>query len=226
VTEENHEVPESTPPPEPEERRSWFRHTSRRILDRDTRSGRLIHTALIHIIVSGVAFAIGMLVMYLWLYRPVANQLTTAQGERAAITTELEQAQAAHEQTRAELQAAEDQVQSLEQTVESQEHQLERAAARIHLLRVMYHSRVAQSALQNRDQAAARRAVGEARRELDAALPMIESEDEEVAQSLTLRLDLVSNGMARDPTTARSDLEILINNLILLERLLAQRTTS
>jgi F0F1-type ATP synthase membrane subunit b/b' len=171
VTEENYEVPESTPPPEPEERRSWFRHTSRRILDRDTRSGRLIHTALIHIIVSGVAFAIGMLVMYLWLYRPVANQLTTAQGERAAITTELEQAQAAHEQTRAELQAAEDQIQSLEQTVESQEHQLERTAARIHLLRVMYHSRVAQSALQNRDQTTARRAIGEARRELDAALP-------------------------------------------------------
>jgi hypothetical protein len=111
----------------------------------------------------------------------------------------------------------------LQQTVESQEQQLERDSTRIHLLRVMYHSRVAQTALQNRDQASARRAVQEARRELDAALPMIELEDEEVAQSLTLRLDLVSNGMPRDPTTARSDLEILINNLILLERLLAQR---
>jgi F0F1-type ATP synthase membrane subunit b/b' len=223
VSEENYDIPESAPPPEPEERRSWFRHTSRRILDRETRSGRLIHTALIHIIVSGVAFAIGMLVMYLWLYRPVASQLSTAQGETAAITTELEQAQAAHEQTRTELQAAEEKIQGLEQTVESQEQQLERTATRIHLLRVMYHSRVAQSALQNREQTTARRAIAEARRELDAALPAVEAEDEEVAQSLTLRLDLVSNGMTRDPTTARSDLEILINNLILLERLLAQR---
>jgi hypothetical protein len=221
VTEDNHEIPETTI--EPEKRPSWFRRTTSRYFDRDSRSGRVFHTALIHIIVAGVAFAIGMLVMYLWLYRPVVAQLNTARADTAAVTTELEQEGAAHEQTRAELQASQNEVLDLQQTVESQEQQLERDSTRIHLLRVMYHSRVAQTALQNRDQASARRSVQEARKELDTALPMIELEDEEVAQSLTLRLDLVSNGMARDPTTARSDLEILINNLILLERLLAQR---
>jgi multidrug efflux pump subunit AcrB len=221
VTEDNHEIPETTT--EPEKRPSWFRRTTSRYFDRDNRSGRIFHTALIHIIVAGVAFAIGMLVMYLWLYRPVVAQLNTARQDTAAVTTELEQEGAAHEQTRAELQTTENEVLDLQQTVEAQEQQIERDNTRIHLLRVMYHSRVAQTALQNRDQTSARRAVQEARKELDTALPMIETEDEEVAQSLTLRLDLVSNGMARDPTTARSDLEILINNLILLERLLAQR---
>jgi uncharacterized protein (DUF3084 family) len=221
MSEENHDIPE--PAPEIEERPSWWRRTRSRYFDRETRSGRIIHTALIHIIVAGVAFGVGMLVMYLWLYRPVVSQLETTRGEVEAVTTELDLARAEHEQTRAELQAANTEIETLQAIVEAQERQLERDETRIHLLRVMYHARVAQTALQNRDQASARRAVQEARRQLDEALPMIESEDNEVAQSLTLRLDLVSNGMARDPTTARSDLEILINNLILLERLLAQR---
>jgi multidrug efflux pump subunit AcrB len=221
VSEENHDI--SEPTPEPEKRPSWFRRTTSRYFDRSTRSGHILHTAFIHIIVAGVAFAIGMLVMYLWLYRPIVSQLSISRDETAAVTTELEQARTEHEQTRQELQAAESEILNLEDIVATQEHQLERDQTRIHLLRVMYHSKSAQMALQNREQAGARRSIQEARTELDAALPEIETEDVEVARSLTLRLDLVSNGMARDPTTARADLEILINNLILLERLLAQR---
>jgi len=224
MTEDNQEMLEPSPEPslEPapetgiEEQTSWFRRLGHNLFSSETRTGRTIRAVLIYLGVVVISFGLGMLVSYLWLYRPLEARL-------AAATSDLQAVQAELDQTQTQLSGAEAEVQSLQAANDALQGRLDRSETRIRLLRVMYQARVAQSALQNRDQTAARRALQAARTELDAALPMIESEGDEVAQSLTLRLDVATNDMARDPTTARADLEILINNLILLERLLAQQ---
>jgi outer membrane murein-binding lipoprotein Lpp len=225
MTEDNQEMLEPTPEPvlepsapesPPEERPSWFRRLGHNLFSAETPTGRTIRAVLIYIGVVVIAFGLGMLVTYLWLYRPLEARLATTSSDLQTVQAELDQ-------TQNQLSGAENEVQTLQAANETLQTRLERSETRIRLLRVMYQARVAQNALQNRDQTAARRALQAARTELDAALPTIESEGDEVAQSLTMRLDLATNDMARDPTTARADLEILINNLILLERLLAQQ---
>jgi hypothetical protein len=223
VNEENNEIPETTPEPAPVKRPSWFRRTGYTLFSPETRTGRIMRPTLLYFGFLVAGFALGALVVYLWMYQPVVAQWTTARSALQNTQGELEQTQLDLEQNQQELSDAQSEVQALLDANEDLEQQLATAGTRISLLRVMYQAKTAQSALQNREQTAARRALQEARTELDAAMPAIESEDNEVAQSLTLRLDLALNGLARDPTTARADLEILINNLILLERLLAQR---
>ncbi|HSV86958.1 MAG TPA: hypothetical protein VLH85_10310 [Levilinea sp.] len=209
MSEDNQGILEPSSEPAPveavEERPSWMRRT-----------GRALRAVLIYTGMVVIAFGLGMLVTYLWLNRPLATRLTQSQAELQAARAELDQVQN-------QLASVQEEVLALQETNETLTVHLDRSETRIHLLRVMYQARVAQNALLNRDQASARRALQAARTELDTALPMIEVEDEEVAQSLTLRLDVAVNSMARDPTTTRADLEILINNLILLERLLAQQ---
>jgi DNA repair exonuclease SbcCD ATPase subunit len=223
VSEENHEIPETTPEPAPKKRPSWFRRTGYTLFSPETRTGRIMRPVLIYFGMLVVGFALGALVVYLWMYQPVVAQWTTARSALQNTQGELEQTQIDLEQNRQELNDSQSEVQTLQDANEILEQRLATAETRIRLLRVMYQAKTAQSALQNREPTPARRALQEARTELDAAMPSIGSEGDEVAQSLTLRLDLAINGLTRDPTTARADLEILINNLILLERLLAQR---
>lgn len=213
------------PPPKPEvepasagaaqARPGWLRRLGHTLFSSETRIGRVIRAILIGTGLVIVAFGLGMLVSYLWLTRPLTIQLSQSQADLQAVQTELNQA-------RDRLSAVEAGALALQAENKALETQLLQAETRIQLMWVMYQARLAQNALQNRDQATARRALQAARAELDAALPVIEAKDEEVAQSLSLRLNVATNEMVRAPTTARADLEVLINNLILLERLLAQ----
>ncbi|MEN4042420.1 MAG: hypothetical protein ROW52_13400 [Anaerolineaceae bacterium] len=223
MSEENREAvdPSARPEVEPasagaaQARPSWLRRLGHTLFSSETRIGRAIRAILIGTGLVIVAFGLGMLVSYLWLTRPLTIQLSQSQADLQAVQTELNQA-------RDRLSAVEAGSLALQADNEMLETQLLQAETRIQLMWVMYQARLAQNALQNRDQAIARRALQAARAELDAALPVIEAKDEEVAQSLSLRLNVATSDMVRSPTTALADLEVLINNLILLERLLAQ----
>jgi hypothetical protein len=55
---------------------------------------------------------------------------------------------------------------------------------------------------------------------LDALGPVIEKVDEELALSMSRRLELIIAGLERDPETAAIDLELFTKDLLALEPLL------
>lgn len=192
-------------------RRSWIKRLGTFLFNPETRLGSTVRAALRWAALVVAVFALGVLTAYVLLYQP-------AQIDLNATRQSLEAAETLLEENRSALDASARRVDNLQDENQALQSNLEAAVRRGYLLKMLHHVHTARIALEDENSSAAAAALGEARRELEHFLPWLEAEDAEYAKAFSLRLELASNGLTRDPAIALADLDILINSLLLLEK--------
>ncbi|HEY9089905.1 MAG TPA: hypothetical protein VIO36_17165 [Anaerolineaceae bacterium] len=170
---------------------------------------RLLRWALLVVVLFGA----GVIVTYLFLYRPLQARANLAQSN-------LEQAQRDLSSAQSRLNEAEGQLKSMQTQVEQAAQDVTRAKNRAALQTVRTDLALARLALANKDGPAARTALVQAQNDLAQMLPTLQTADANLAESVTGRLEIILNELNRDPTTAISDMDILSTNLDQVENLL------
>ncbi len=206
---------EAAPPAEAAEPRrpSWFKRLGIFLFNPETRLGRAVRATLRWTALVVAIFALGFLIAYVLLYQPAQKDLNATRQSLEAAETRLEE-------NRAALDASARRVEDLQTENEALQNSLEAALRRGNLLKMLHHVNTARLSLMDEDSSAAAAALDEASRELEQFLPWLEAEDSEFTKTLSLRLELASDGLTRDPATALADLEILSNTLLLLDRVI------
>lgn len=170
---------------------------------------RLLRWALLVLVLFGA----GVIVTYIFLYRPLQLRADLAQSN-------LEQAQRDLSSAQSRLGESEGQVKSMQTQVEQARQDVTKAQNRAALQTVRTDLALARLALANKDGPAARTALVQAQNDLAQMLPTLQTADADLADSVTGRLEIILNELNRDPTTAISDLDILSTNLDQVETLL------
>jgi len=191
-------------PPKPA-RKPWLYRFLYALLSPETRLGRFMRPFLRWTAAIVGLFALGMLAAYLLLYAPAARQLTAARAE-------LQAAQQQASSTNAALAAAQKNLADLQARYSLSQGALKKAGVRVSLLQISNLVAAARLALDNRDGAAAQKALTDARFILDQVLPDVESTDANAATQLDSRLTLVVSEL-NDPATAQADLALLATRL-------------
>ena len=171
-----------------------------------TRFGRFMRTLLRWVAAIVGLFALGLLVTYLLVYRPVQQQLDMTQVELKGVQQQLLDVQATLTSTQKGLQDVQGQYQQSQAA-------LKKANLRVRLLWVLNYVNSARLALNNKDGGAAQNALNSAKSELDGALADLQTFDPAAANLVSTRLGLVISEL-NDPVTAQADLNILYNKLV------------
>lgn len=151
-------------------------------------------------------FGAGFLTAYFLLVRP-------AQQQTSQVQSSLEQAQRDVSSAETRVAQSEGQMKSMQTQVEQARGEMEKAQNRAALQTVRTDIAVARLALANKDGPAARNALVQAQNDLAQMLPALKAADENLADSVAGRLEIILNELNRDPTTAISDMDILSRNL-------------
>lgn len=178
-----------------------------------TKTQKFFQKALIWLIVIVIAFGSGFLLDHFLRYIPLKQDLSEARTEMQAINEDLDEVNNQIEQLRPSLEAANARISSLEED-------LEIANARSQLYQVFASVNNARLDLFQEDFDAARIKLAETKQHLEELAPIIEEVDPELSLSLPRRLELIIDGLERDPETASVDLELLNKDLLALESLL------
>jgi hypothetical protein len=196
-----------TPPAEPLKpaRKPWLYRFSYALLSPETRLGRFMRPFLRWTATIVGLFALGMLAAYFLLYTPAAQQLTAARAE-------LQSAQQQAGKTNTALAAAQKNLADLQSQYGQSQAALKKAGIRVSLLQVSNQVAAARLALDNRDGAAAQKALSDARTILDQVLPDVKGVDANAATQLDSRLTLAVSEL-NDPATAQADLALLATHL-------------
>jgi hypothetical protein len=160
-----------------------------------------------------VAFGAGFLLDHFLRYQPAAESLWQTQAELVNLQDDLASAESKVEQMTPKLEAANAKIATLEDD-------LEMANARVQLYKILVDVTNARLSLFLEDIEGAQSALDETKMGLDALGPVIEKVDEELALSMSRRLELIIAGLERDPETAAIDLELFTKDLLALEPLL------
>ena len=212
------ETPAAVTPPEPAvepqkpAKKSWLYRLLYATLSPQTRLGRFMRPVLRWIATIAGLFALGMLATYLLLYTPAAQQL-------AATRADLQSAQQQAGKTSSTLAAAQNNLAGLQTRFDQSQAALKKAGTRVSLLLVANQIATARLALDNRDGAAAQKALADARTVLNQVLPDVTGIDANAATQLDSRLTLVVSEL-NDPATAQADLAILATKLGALDSVL------
>jgi len=180
-----------------------------RMFDRETRFGRFMRAAVRTVAVVIGLFALGVLVTYLVLYRPMQVQYNQSQTDLSAAETELVEVKADLESTQGEL--------------ETTSAALEISDVRLHLANISTLVATARFELADKDAKAATQALKKAQDELETLMPFIKEIEPDVSESIVLRLDLALSEVDKQPKMALSDLEILSSTLALLDEVVANQ---
>lgn len=178
-----------------------------------SKTQKFFQKAFIWLIVIVIAFGSGFLLDHFLRYIPLKQDLSEARSEMQVINEDLDELNNQIEQLRPQLEAANSRISSLEED-------LELANARSQLYRVLALVNNARLDLFQEDFDAARIDLAETREYLEELAPVIEEVDPELALSLIRRLELITDGIDRDPETASIDLELFTKDLLALEPLL------
>jgi cell division protein FtsB len=178
-----------------------------------SKTQKFFQKALIWLIVIVIAFGSGFLLDHFLRYIPLKQDLSEARAEMQTLNKDLDELGGQIEQLRPRLEAANARISSLEDDVEM-------ANARSQLYRVLASVNNARLDLFQEDIDAARIDLSETEGFLEELAPVIEEEDPELALSLLRRLELITDGLERDPETASIDLELFTKDLLALETLL------
>jgi uncharacterized membrane-anchored protein YhcB (DUF1043 family) len=170
-----------------------------RLFNPETRFGRFMRSATRILATVVGLFALGMLAVYLLLYRPSQQQLAQTRAD-------LDQAQAALSTAQAERDDAQAKNDDLAP-------RLKTAEAHVTLLQAGADVAAARMALLKEDPAAARKALADTPALLDKLAPDLNRVDANLADTLKTRLDLALGEMAKDPELASSDLAIVADRL-------------
>jgi septal ring factor EnvC (AmiA/AmiB activator) len=200
-----------TPAAEPEKpaKKPWLSRALYATFSPETRLGRFMRPFLRWTAAIAGLFALGMLATYLLLYAPATQQL-------AAVQADLQSVQQQAAKTSSSLAAAQTSLADLQTRYDQSQAALKKAEMRVSLLQVANQVAAARLALDNRDGAAAQKALADARTILNQVLPDVKSIDANAATQLDSRLTLVVSEL-NDPTTAQADLVILATKLSTLD---------
>lgn len=194
-------------------KKNWFKRFLNWWLGPDTKIGRFNRRVLRTLAWVLGLFALGLLVGYIFFYRPVANELAKSQAD---LTQARQQA--------AEMQPKLDLVQGDLSKLQDQDLQnrldLATAQSHISLLSVITNVQKTRISLVGSDTAGARIALTDAKTALEIIQPGINQADMKLGQSIQDRFALVEKELTGDPKTALSDLAILAGQLADAEKLL------
>ncbi len=202
------EAPPAPEPPKPAQK-PWLYRAMYATLSPETRLGRIMRPVLRWTAAIAGLFALGMLATYLLLYAPTAQQLAAARAD-------LQSAQQQATETGSTLAAAQANLADLQTRYDQSQAALKKAGMRVGLLQVANQVAAARLALDNRDGAAAQKALADARTILNQVLPDVKGIDANAATQLDSRLTLVVSEL-NDPATAQADLVILATKLSTLD---------
>ena len=174
---------------------------------------KFFQKALIWLIVVVIAFGAGFLLDHFLRYLPLKQDLNQARAEMQELYQDLDELNAQIEELRPRLEAANAEISSLKDD-------LEMANARSQLYRVLASVNNARLNLFQEDFDAAQIDLAQTEEYLEELAPVIEDVDPELALSLLRRLELITDGIERDPETASIDLELFTKDLLALEPLL------
>ncbi|HVN53994.1 MAG TPA: hypothetical protein VMT46_06655 [Anaerolineaceae bacterium] len=177
----------------------------------DTRFGRF-NRATLRVVATVVGlFALGLLSAYLLLYRPAQQELQQTKADLAranqrldSLQTDLDQARLAQENSN--------------RSSQELSGQTEMANNHVLLLQAMNKANLARLALAKNDPAGAEQALKDAPAILLKLNPAISAENGDLAKSIQTRLNLALNEIRSDPRTATSDLGILNDQFLDLEK--------
>ena len=209
--ETNAAVPPPVPAAEPQKpaKKPWLSRALYTTLSPQTRLGRFMRPVLRWTAAIAGLFALGMLATYLLLYTPAAQQLAAAHAD-------LQSAQQQAGITNSSLAAAQKNLADLQTRYDQSQAALKKAGIRVSLLQVANQVAAARLALDNRDGAAAQKALADARTVLNQVLPDVTGADANAATQLDSRLTLAVSEL-NDPATAQADLAILATKLSTLD---------
>ena len=178
-----------------------------------TKTQKFFQKALIWLIVIVIAFGSGFLLDHFLRYIPLKQDLSKARSEMQTLNEDLDELGGQIEQLRPRLEAANSRISSLED-------ELVIANARSQLYRVLASVNNARLDIFQEDLDAAQVDLAQTEEYLEELAPVLEEEDPELALSLLRRLELITDGLERDPETASIDLELFTKDLLALETLL------
>ena len=174
---------------------------------------KFLNKALIWLAVIVIAFGAGFLLDHFLRYQPLLEDLRQAQADQVLLQEDMDEIQNQIEQITPKLEASNARVASLEE-------ELKMANARLQFYQVLVDVNIAQLKLFMEDIEAAETALADTQISLEKLGPVIEEIDPDLAVSLPRRLELIVAGLARDPETARIDLELFTKDLLALEPLI------
>ncbi|MEA3327444.1 MAG: hypothetical protein U9R53_09095 [Chloroflexota bacterium] len=169
--------------------------------------------ALIWLLVIIIAFVGGFLLDHFLRYKPLSDDLHQAQSEMEDVKQDISDLQGQIEQIQPKLEAANARIATLE-------GDLEIANARLQFYQVLVDVNNARIALFLENIEEAQTALVDTKERLEELEPVIEEANPELAMSLPRRLELIVDGLERDPKTASIDLELFTKDLLMLEPLI------
>ena len=211
------EIEETQSPPSPEQPEpvQTMEETPAEKLDKTepSKTKNFFRKVLIWLIVIVVAFGAGFLLDHFLRYQPLAENLQQTQAELASLQGDLDVVQNTVEQMTPKLEAANAKITSLEDD-------LVMANAHVQFYKILVDVTGARLSLFLENIEEAQSALDDTKIGVEALGPVIEKVDEELALSMSRRLELITAGLERDPETAAIDLELFTKDLLALEPLL------
>lgn len=181
--------------------------------DEPSKTQKFFQKALVWLIVVVIAFGSGFLLDHFLRYIPLKQDLSEVRSEMQTLNEDLDELNGQIEQLRPKLEAANARISSLE-------NDLEMANARTLLYQVLASVNNARLDIFQEEFEAAQVDLVQTSEYLEELAPVIEEIDPELALSLLRRLELITDGLERDPETASIDLELFTKDLLALETLL------
>jgi len=176
---------------------------------------KFFRKALIWLIVIIIAFVGGFLLDHFLRYKPLSDDLQQAQSDLEDVKQDISDLQGQITQLQPKIEAANARIATLEDD-------LEIANARLQFYQVLVDVNNARIALFLENIEEAQTALVNTTEHLEELKPVIEEDNPELAMSLPRRLELIIDGLERDPETASIDLELFTKDLLLLEPLLSE----
>ncbi len=181
------------------------------LLGADTRLGRFNRAALRFLATVLGLFALGLLAGYLILYRPTQQELTRVRADLAQTNQRLDGMQN-------DLNSAKQAQADLAKTNQDLQKQTDAANQHALLLQAMNQANLARLALAKNDTAGAQEALKNAPSFLIKLDPSISAQNADLIKTIQTRLNLALTEIQTDPKIAASDLGILNDQFVDLEK--------
>lgn len=178
-----------------------------------SRLGGFFRSSLRWIVAIVLVFALGVGAAWILQIRPQAQEIQRLQGELSAAQTELET-------VRADLQSAETENEDLRAEVQDLREWEARATKELLVLDSLIDVTGAQLAMASDDVEAARSILSDLDTRLQSLEDAVSGADVAKVRAMRDRLELIQSELARNPFAARSDLEVLANDLNALRQVL------
>ena len=201
------------PPEAAPKRHSWVYHVFNFLFGKETAVGRILRPT-IRVLATVVGLVgLGLMAGYFLLYQPTQQAVDSARQQNAALNNQITGLQN-------DISVLQTSVAASNQAVQGAQDSLTKAQARNGLLVVLYDVSNARTYLAQKDGANLMKTLDQARTDLDAIQPYLQTTKKDLADELNARLETVRSVVVRDATLAQSDLDNLYTALSTADTLL------